>query len=64
VVVVVGSKILVVETTATTITTGVAAVVAVIDPAVADKVMAKVDVTTAVVVVLKNATSFISSYIP
>jgi hypothetical protein len=61
--VVVGSKILVVETTATTITTGVAAVAVVIDLAVADKVMAKVVATTAVVVVLRNATSFISSYI-
>jgi hypothetical protein len=53
----------VVETTATTITTGVAAVAVVIDLAVADKVMAKVVATTAVVVVLRNATSFISSYI-
>jgi hypothetical protein len=61
--VVVGSKILVAETTATTITTGVAAVAAVIDQAGADKVIAKVVATTAVVVALRNATSFISSYI-
>jgi hypothetical protein len=63
VVVVVGSKILVVETTATTITTGVAAVVAVIDQAVADKVMAKGVATTAVVAGLRSATNFISNYI-
>jgi hypothetical protein len=61
--VVVGNKILVAETTATTITTGVAAVVAVaIDQVVADKEMDKVVATTAVVVALKNATSFISNY--
>jgi hypothetical protein len=60
--VVVGSKILVAETTATTITTGVAAeAVAAIDLAVADKVMDKVVATTEVVG-LKNATSFISNY--
>lgn len=61
--VVVGSKILAEETTATTITTGVAAVAAVIDLAVADKAMAKVVATTAAVVALKNATSFIPTYI-
>jgi hypothetical protein len=38
-------------------------VAAAIDLAVADKVMAKVVATTAVVVALKNATSFISNYI-
>jgi hypothetical protein len=62
--VVVGSKILEAETTATTITTGVAAVAVVaIDLAVVDKVMAKVVATTAAVVALRNATSFISNYI-
>jgi hypothetical protein len=60
--VVVGSKILVAETTATTITTGVAAVVVAIDQAEADKVTDKVVATTAVAAGLRSATSFISSY--
>jgi hypothetical protein len=52
------------ETTAIIITTAaIAAVVAVaIDQVVADKEMDKVVATTEVVVALKNATSFISSY--
>jgi hypothetical protein len=63
VVAVVGSKILVVETTAIIITTAaIVTVVAVIDQVVADRVMDKVVATTAVVGVLRSATSFISSY--
>jgi hypothetical protein len=63
--VVVGSKILVAETTAIIITTAaIAAVVAgaITDQAEADKVTDKVVVITAVVAGLRSATNFISSY--
>jgi hypothetical protein len=63
--VVVGSKILVAETTAIIITTAaIAAAVAgaITDQAEADKVTDKVVVITAVVAGLRSATNFISSY--